>query len=677
MTRGYGSLPAVSSQLPATGPYGASAVGAQEPFELGRRIGKYRLVYPVGEGGMSVVYLAEDEALDRKVALKVLHRHLARDPEARARFTREARAVARLTHRNIPEIYDFSESANATDGPSYIVTEYVDGAPLARIFADARARPAAESLMPELGVLFTLGVAHALAHAHQQNIVHRDVKPENVLVGKDGVVKLTDFGIAQIRGLESMTMTGTLIGSPAHMAPEQIEIAKDVDARADVWGLGTVLYMGITGGKLPFEADNPHRLLKKIVDGHFTDPRRLSPHVDARLAAIVQGCLAVDRERRYQSVQAVITDLEGWLRPRGLGGAEGGPAGAPPGGGAELELRRFMADPEGANRLLMGRLAQTLMTLGDEAIARRDRPAALELFGRVLVLDPDRDDALERVRRLERQLRARRGARWALYGVAGAGLATAGTWLAIGALDAPAPPPPIPVAARALARAQLPSEGPTMRPLAAPQAEPAGLGNAGSVFGAALGDDLARITGVADKNASEQAKEADLRREREEREREAERRRHVPVPVRLTVYPPAVRIAVDGRTLAPGAETTLLPGSYVVTLTHTGCPECAPDRRSLVVPMPGVDGVVPRVEQHYVFERGAESLEPATLLVRCSDGAYVTDPNGRRYDCNVVHAVPVSSARAVMVVLTAHAPDGSLRHQQFKLAPKSAIEWTL
>ncbi|MBL8783518.1 MAG: serine/threonine protein kinase, partial [Deltaproteobacteria bacterium] len=277
---------------------------------------------------MSVVHLARDEVLDRAVAMKVLHRHLARDPEARQRFVREARAVARLTHRNIPEIYDFSgEHDDGGIEPSYIVSEFVDGAPLSRLVREGPV------LLPELGALIVLGVARALGHAHSQNVVHRDVKPENVLIGKDGVVKLTDFGIAQIRGLESMTMTGTLIGSPAHMAPEQIEAARDIDARADVWGLGTVLYVVATGGTLPFEAENPHRLLKKIVDGHYTDPRRISPHVDAALAGIIRRALTVDREQRYPTAEVLAKDLEGWLEGRGFGSAED-------------EVRAFMADPE-------------------------------------------------------------------------------------------------------------------------------------------------------------------------------------------------------------------------------------------------------------------------------------------------------------------------------------------
>ena len=208
--------------LPVTAPRGVLGAPPSPPpppsadLEPGRRIGKYRLIYPLGEGGMSVVYLARDEVLERDVAVKVLHRHLARDPEARQRFIREARAVARLSHRNIPEVYDFSDENADAGTPSFIVSEFIDGAPLSRLLRDKT------PLVPELCALIALAIARALAHAHAHQIIHRDVKPENVLIAHSGIVKLADFGIAQVRGLESMTMTGTLIGSPAFMAPEQI-----------------------------------------------------------------------------------------------------------------------------------------------------------------------------------------------------------------------------------------------------------------------------------------------------------------------------------------------------------------------------------------------------------------------------------------------------------------------
>lgn len=642
----------VAAQLPATGPYASfSATGSDlTPLEPGGRIGKYRLVFPIGEGGMSVVYLAHDEALDRRVAVKVLHRHLARDPEARARFSREARAVARLTHRNIPEIYDFSEAQS--DGPSFIVTEYVDGPPLSTLLRDDG------GLLPEHGVMLSLGVARALVHAHAHSVVHRDVKPENVLVGKDGVVKLTDFGIAQIRGLESMTMTGTLIGSPAHMAPEQIEIAKDVDARADVWGLGTVLYMAVTGGKLPFEADNPHRLLKQIVDGHYVDPRRLSPHVDSRLAGIVRRCLVVDRAARYQSVQDVARDLEAWLAERELTDVE-------------KELRALVADPAAERARLSTRLVGVLVHLGDAAAAKKDRSAALEHFGRVLVLDPDHADALARVRKLEKQLRTRRGLRLALVAAASLAALAAVGWLGLALFRTS---PIVQLDARGLART-VPPAPPTLAPTPPLRA--------GLDVGDALALELvrfdARLALAPEPNLAEIVKpppaDTDVLRPRDDdRDR---RPKPTPVAVRLTVYPPAVRIAVDGRALAPGERTELMPGAYRVTLTHTGCPRCAPDTRTLLVPNPP-PGEERRLEQHYVFERSADAFEPATLQVRCSDGSYVTDEVGRRYDCNVVHALPVVSATPVTIMLTAHDKDGArLRQQKFTLQSKRPIVWQL
>jgi len=650
----------VAAQLPATGPFGSIVPSGTDfaPLDTGRRIGKYRLVYPVGEGGMSVVYLAEDEVLDRKVAVKVLHRHLARDPEARARFSREARAVARLAHRNIPEIYDFSDShsgvhdADGTrqnQGPSYLVTEYVDGAPLSRILREGPA------LLPELGVMLTVGVARALVHAHSQSVVHRDVKPENVLVGKDGVVKLTDFGIAQIRGLESMTMTGTLIGSPAHMAPEQIETAKEVDQRADIWGLGTVLYMAVTGGKLPFEADNPHRLLKKIVEGVYVDPRRLSPHVDSRLAQIIAGCLVVDRDKRYQSVALVAQELTSWLELRGFTDHE-------------AELRRFMADPEGTSALLATRLANVMMLLGEDASERGERSVALEHFGRVLVLDPERDDVMVRVRKLERQLRTRRSARWIAVSAGATGATAAIAWLVYSiASQTPAPRPlPVAVNARALGRTTLP-QPPVLTP-APPTPLTAGVG-----FGNALGLDLTRIDAKLDElardaEAAEAAKrDADSKDERDRRPRTTSQR------VLLTVFPPAVRIEIEGRKLAPGTEISLLPGRHHVVLTHSGCPECPPQERTLVVPETLPVGTT-RIVQHFEFERPPESLRPASFTVTCSDGSYLTDASGRRFDCNVTYTMPVKSEKARLLQLTVHSAEGEPRQiLQFNLLPNAPI----
>lgn len=649
------------------------------PSDAGRRIGRYRLVFPVGEGGMSIVYLARDEVLERDVAVKVLHRHLARDPEARARFAREARAVARLTHRNIPEIYDFSgQEADASqprgrpgEGLAYIVTELIDGPPLSKLLREG------PPLLPELGVLMVLGVARALSHAHGHNIVHRDVKPENVLVGKDGVVKLTDFGIAQVRGLESMTMTGTLIGSPAHMAPEQIEHSKDIDQRADVWGLGTVLYMVATGGQLPFEADNPHKLLKKIVDGHFEDPRRISPHVDSRLAGIIRGCLAVDRARRIQTMDALIADLEGWLAERALGRDE-------------VEIREFMRDPVAANLALTQRLREALLAAGDRALAAGEKSQALEHFGRLLALDPDDAVAMARARRLERQLQTRRGLALTALGLGVTAVLVGLGLLAFGPDEKPAPAVAIAPELPPLARLQPPRSPP---PIAVAPAV-ADDDSIGSGFGEALAFELARVEGLAagagatDERATPDAtpRPDGVARpttppERPTRPSTAQpaatrpaevKPAQTPVTVRLTAFPPAVRIRIQGRTLSPGEMLTLLPGRYQVVLSHPSCEGCADNVHHLEVP------ASERFEHHFQFERVAKNLEPASLLVSCEAGGYVVDGGGHRYQCNVRYELPVSSLEPQLITLSGYRANGDfVKKQQFTIAPKRPIVWSL
>ena len=229
--------------------------------EIGKSLDKYELLERVGQGGMAVVYRGRDTSLRREVAVKVLHSHLADHKEARDRFEREAHAVAKLRHENILEIYDFSGTES---DESYIVTEFIDGESLKEFITQH------EIKYPEIGSMVALLVCRALSHAHGAGILHRDVKPENVMISKTGVVKLTDFGIAQMLDTHRLTVTGQLLGSPAYMSPEHVEGGR-LDFRTDVFAVGILLYQ-LCCGELPFKGKNPHEILKKIADCQYIPP---------------------------------------------------------------------------------------------------------------------------------------------------------------------------------------------------------------------------------------------------------------------------------------------------------------------------------------------------------------------------------------------------------------------
>jgi hypothetical protein len=381
-----------------------------------RMLGRYELLEQVGSGGMAVVYRGRDSALDREVAVKLLHPHLAGAAESRARFSREARAVARLAHPGIVEIFDY-----AGDGApeAYLVTEFVRGRTL-RAYAQAVGFG-----FPEVGLLVGRALCDALVHAHSAGVIHRDLKPENVLVQEDGrpAVKLADFGIARILASdERMTMTGALVGSPHHMAPEIVE-GKEADARSDLFSLGTILYWLATA-RLPFSAGNPTAILRRAIEGDFDDPQGIDPRVSNRLAALLRRCLAVDPAGRPQSAAEVREGIDAVLAEVGLDRPE-------------EALTAFLRDPTGFKAGFPARAVASLMALGEGALREGASARALGFFDRVLALDPANAAVQEKLRGLSRRRRLKR-----LAGGLGLTLLAAAAFAGLATLWPSAPPPP-------------------------------------------------------------------------------------------------------------------------------------------------------------------------------------------------------------------------------------------
>jgi len=259
-------------------------------------IGRYQIVRRLGAGGMGTVYLARDPELDRQVAIKLVKDDLTDDPELRARFSREARAAARLSHPNIITIFDIGEDG----GRPFIAMEYVEGESL----ADMIRRQALLTLDQILGYMQAL--CDGLAHAHRAGIVHRDVKPANVLVGLDGTVKIVDFGIAR-RGDSQLTRNGVLLGTLNYMAPEQVQ-GRGVDARSDQFAVGCVFYEVLTFGRA-FSGSVTNGLMGRIVHADPPALAQLVPDLPRDVIAIVETALQKDPERRFPDLSVMAKDV--------------------------------------------------------------------------------------------------------------------------------------------------------------------------------------------------------------------------------------------------------------------------------------------------------------------------------------------------------------------------------
>jgi serine/threonine-protein kinase len=377
---------------------------------------KFDLVEEIGHGGMATVYRARDQRLDRDVAVKVIHKHLRDNPEVRRRFVAEAKAVAKLRHPGIVEVYDVSSDH---EPERYLVVELIRGKSLRQILQQY------EVLPPEVAAGIVALLCDAAEHAHRTGVIHRDIKPENVLIevpprresapvatdgkgSQDGdarrksserpssgaatgqrvIVKLTDFGIAKVLDAQGVTSTGQILGSPAHMAPEQIE-GGAVGPATDVFALGVLMYECMVG-HLPFEGKNPAQVLRRVLEGSYEPADAERAEVGGRWARILALALDIDMTQRLSSAAALGVLIEEELAALGVGDVR-------------AEIVSFFEDPEAYREERVETLVPRLLERGERERRRGRVQDAAADFNRALALRPDDLAILKRVSTLSAQ----------------------------------------------------------------------------------------------------------------------------------------------------------------------------------------------------------------------------------------------------------------------------------
>ncbi len=268
-------------------------------FSIGEQVGPYQITAQLGSGGMATVFKAYHAALDRYVAIKVLHPAFKQDPNFLSRFQREARIVAKLEHPHIVPVFDFSEA----NGQPYLVMRFIEGETLKAHLStrDLSLAEVRRVIKP---------VAEALAYAHGQGVLHRDVKPSNILLTPEGGVYLADFGLARMaQAGESTLSQDSLLGTPQYISPEQAQGQSDLDARTDIYSLGVVVYELLVG-RVPYQADTPYAVIHDHIYAPLPLPRSIKPDFPEVLERVLLKALTKDRADRYASVNEFYAALD-------------------------------------------------------------------------------------------------------------------------------------------------------------------------------------------------------------------------------------------------------------------------------------------------------------------------------------------------------------------------------
>lgn len=259
--------------------------------------GRYEIVEKIGDGGMAIVYKAKCKLLNRYVAVKILRNEYANDEEFRNKFKKESQAAASLSHQNIVGIYD----VGVEDNIYYIVMEYIKGKTLKQDILEKR------HLSPEETVDYSIQIAEALEHAHKNNIIHRDIKPHNIMVTEEGRIKVTDFGIARAVTSSTITNTNSVIGSVHYFSPEQAR-GGYTDEKSDIYSLGMVMYEMVTG-KVPFEGESPISIALKHIQEDVVPPSQIQPDIPKNLEAVIMKCVRRNQGERYKNATELLRDL--------------------------------------------------------------------------------------------------------------------------------------------------------------------------------------------------------------------------------------------------------------------------------------------------------------------------------------------------------------------------------